>query len=133
MTAILFLAVWALRSSILVICGALILAVLRVKDPSIRWAAWTAILVGSLIMPAMSAVLPGVPLTMIRTARAPVAAVASVVVSDETGSGVVPALTLVPTNAKRQVQPSPFNWVRSGLIFYAMISLGLLLRLCVGV
>jgi hypothetical protein len=37
-----FLAEWALRSSILILSGALLLWVLRVKDASIRLAGWTA-------------------------------------------------------------------------------------------
>ena len=44
MTTIQFLAEWALRSSILILSGALLLWALRVKDPSIRLAAWTAML-----------------------------------------------------------------------------------------
>ena len=51
MTAVQFLVEWALRSSILILSGALLLRALRVKDPSIRLAAWTAILCGSLAMP----------------------------------------------------------------------------------
>jgi hypothetical protein len=39
-----FLAEWALRSSILILSGALLLWALRVKDASIRLAAWTAML-----------------------------------------------------------------------------------------
>ena len=39
-----FLAEWALRSSILILCGALLLRALRVHDPAVRLAAWTAML-----------------------------------------------------------------------------------------
>ena len=56
MTTIQFLAEWALRSSILILSGALLLRALRVQDPSIRLAAWTAILCGSLAMPALAMV-----------------------------------------------------------------------------
>ena len=42
MTTIQFLAEWALRSSILILLGALLLWALRVKDSSIRLAAWIA-------------------------------------------------------------------------------------------
>src|SRR5580704_8239955 len=58
MTTIQFLAEWALRSSILILSGALLLRALRVKDPSIRLAAWTAMLCGSLAMPALAMSLP---------------------------------------------------------------------------
>jgi hypothetical protein len=53
MTTIQFLTEWALRSSILILSGALLLWALRVKDPSIRSGAWTAILCGSLAIPAL--------------------------------------------------------------------------------
>jgi hypothetical protein len=64
MTTVQFLAEWALRSSILIVSGALLLGALRVKDPSIRLAAWTAMLCGSLAIPALTAALPRVPLPM---------------------------------------------------------------------
>jgi uncharacterized protein (TIGR03435 family) len=48
MTAIQFLTERALRSPIPILSGALLLRALRVKDPSIRLAAWTAVLCGSL-------------------------------------------------------------------------------------
>jgi hypothetical protein len=72
MTTIQFLADWALRSSILILSGALLLRALLVKDPSIRLAAWTAMLFGSLTIPALSAVLPKVSLAVIRVAVQPV-------------------------------------------------------------
>jgi hypothetical protein len=63
-----FLAEWALRSSILIVSGALLLRALRVKDPSIRLAAWTAMLCASLAIPALMAVLPKLPLMVLRAA-----------------------------------------------------------------
>ncbi len=62
MTTTQFLAEWALRSSILIVSGALLLRGLRVKDASIRLAAWVAILCGSLTLPFLTKVLPGVTL-----------------------------------------------------------------------
>src|ERR1700678_352085 len=62
MTTIQFLAEWALRSSAFVLSGALVLRALRVKDPAIRLAAWTAMLGGSLAMPLLTAALPRAPL-----------------------------------------------------------------------
>ena len=64
MTTIQLLAEWALRSSILVLSGALLLRVLRVKDPSIRLAAWTAMLVASLAIPVLTSTLPGLLLAV---------------------------------------------------------------------
>ena len=66
MSSVQFLAEWALRSSILILTGALFLKLLRVKDASVRLAAWTAILVGSLAIPAMSIALPVVPVPILR-------------------------------------------------------------------
>ena len=73
MTTIQFLAEWALRSSILILSGALLLRALRVMDPSIRLAAWTAMLCVSLAMPAITAALQGMPLPVMRAVAAPVA------------------------------------------------------------
>ncbi|HEY1760672.1 MAG TPA: M56 family metallopeptidase [Bryobacteraceae bacterium] len=55
---------WALRSSIFIVSGGLLLRALRVKDPSIRLAAWTAMLGGSLALPLLSAVLPSAMLPL---------------------------------------------------------------------
>ena len=60
MTTVEFLAEWALRSAILILAGALLLWALRVKDSSVRLAAWTAMLIGSLAIPALTA-LPKIP------------------------------------------------------------------------
>jgi multidrug efflux system membrane fusion protein len=71
MTTILFLAEWAVRSSILILTGALLLWALRMKDPSIRLAAWTAVLCGSLAIPVMTTALPKIPVTVMRATTAP--------------------------------------------------------------
>ena len=63
MTTIQFLAEWALRSSILIVGGVLLLRGLCVKDASIRLAAWVGMLCGSLLLPMLTPVLPGIPLT----------------------------------------------------------------------
>jgi hypothetical protein len=76
-----FLAEWALRSSILIVSGALLLRALRVKDPSIRLAAWTAMLCASLAIPALMAVLPKLPLAVMRVP--PVRVEAPVMVHDD--------------------------------------------------
>jgi hypothetical protein len=46
MSTIVFLAEWGVRSVILILGGALLLWAMRVKDPSIRLMAWTAMLFG---------------------------------------------------------------------------------------
>ena len=58
MTTIRFLVEWTFRSSALVLGGAILLRALRVKDSSVRLAAWTAMLCGSLAMPLLTAALP---------------------------------------------------------------------------
>src|SRR5580658_3051407 len=62
MTTIRFLVEWTFRSSALVLGGAILLRALRVKDSSVRLAAWTAMLCGSLAMPLLTAALPKAPL-----------------------------------------------------------------------
>jgi hypothetical protein len=72
MITIQLLADWALRSSILILSGTLLLRILRVKDPSIRLAASTAMLFGSLALPALGAVFPKISLTVVQVAVQPV-------------------------------------------------------------
>ena len=72
MTSIQFLVEWAVRSSALILVGALLLAALRVKDPAIRLAAWTAMLAGSLAIPLLREALPQM------TVKAPTAVAAMV-------------------------------------------------------
>ncbi len=66
MTTLAFLAEWALRSSVLILGGAMLLSILRVKDPAFRLAAWTAMLFGSLAIPALTVALPKVPFAVMR-------------------------------------------------------------------
>ena len=96
-----FLAEWALRSSILIVSGALLLRALRVKDPSIRLAAWTAMLCGSLAIPALTAVLPKLPLVVMRVA--PVRVEAPAMVHDDAPQPV----SAVPYPDARMDRPSP--------------------------
>ena len=77
MTTIEFLAEWALRSSVLILAGALLLRALRVKDASVRLAAWAALLCGSLAIPALTAALPRVPMMAAPPARVTVDAPAA--------------------------------------------------------
>ena len=60
MSTIVFLAEWGVRSVILILGGALLLWAMRVKDPSIRLMAWTAMLFGSLAIPALTNLAPRV-------------------------------------------------------------------------
>jgi multidrug efflux pump subunit AcrA (membrane-fusion protein) len=122
MTTILFLAEWALRSSILILSGALLLWALRVKDPAIRLAAWTAMLCGSLAIPALTAALPGLSFVVTHTAVRPVDVPAAVY-------GAAPTLTVLRLD---DTVAKAFDWMRTAVTIYALVALALLLRLCVG-
>lgn len=124
MNTIQFLAEWAVRSSILILSGALLLRVLRVKDSSIRLAAWTAMLCGSLAIPAMTSALPGVPLRVVRSAAVPISAP---IVFEPTA----PSLSTTEVRLYDE-QPAPFPWARAAMILYGLVAFGLLLRLCAG-
>jgi len=131
MISIQFLSEWALRSSILILTGALLLRALRVKDPSIRLAAWTAALFGSLMIPAITAAVPKMPLAVVRmviriTAR-PVEVPA--VVYEAT-----PALEPVASRQTADIADpaKPFDWARAAILIYLLIAGALLLRLCAG-
>ncbi len=119
MITVQFLAGWALRSSILILIGAVLLRALRVKDPSIRLAAWTAMLGGSLAIPALTTVLPHVALPGIRVATQPVAAPA-----------VVYEASPAPAPPVKRV--TRFDWARATLVVYFVIAATLLARLFAG-
>src|SRR5580704_8526157 len=117
MTALQFLAEWALRSSILILSGALLLWALRVKDPSIRLAAWTAMLCGSLAMPLFTAMAPKVPLAVMRgTARpleAPVVNAAAAPASEPAVSRKADSIADAP---------KPFDWARAAVMIYFLVA-----------
>jgi multidrug efflux pump subunit AcrA (membrane-fusion protein) len=121
MTTLLFLAEWAIRSSILILTGTLLLWALRIKDPSIRLAAWITMLCASLAIPALAPVLPKVPITIERAATHPVE---SPIVISETAPVFTEA---APMNVR-----APFDWARAAVISWALVTLALLLRLCIG-
>jgi hypothetical protein len=113
MTAIQFLAEWALRSSLLILGGGLLLWALRVKDPSIRLAAWTAILLGSLAIPALTPTLPRLPFGIPAGAARPA----------ETPSiryHAAPAPGAVASGPDSVVARKPFRWSRAALTLYAL-------------
>jgi beta-lactamase regulating signal transducer with metallopeptidase domain len=134
MTMILFLAEWALRSSVLILTGALLLRMLGVKDASIRLAAWIAVLCGSLAIPVinillpsvMPNVLPNVPLAVMQTAARPVEALGVV-------REAVPALISEAASRRDGVVGSkPFDWALAAVGIYMLVAGALLLRLCLG-
>ncbi len=128
MIAIQFLAEWALRSSILILCGAALLRALRVKDSSILLAAWTAMLFGSLAIPALTVSLPNMPLIIPRATGRPAEAPR---LTYDAPLNSLPAQ--VTSNAKRSpALPRRFDLAFAALTVYILIAAALLLRLCLG-
>jgi RND family efflux transporter MFP subunit len=128
MIAIQFLAEWALRSAILILSGAVLLRALRVKDSSVRLAAWSAMLFGCLAIPALTVALPHLPLIIARASDRPADAPR---VTNET------PLQSPPTQAASAVKrspalPRPFDWPSAALAIYMLGAAALLLRLCLG-
>jgi hypothetical protein len=126
MTILIFLAAWALRSAVVAIAAAVLLWLFRVKDPSVRLAAWTAVLFGSLLIPALNITLPAVSLPEVPGYDAPSAAARSL----ESGNFAIhqSAVQLPKMAASRQ----PARWP---VLLLAVYSLGvgfLLLRLGTG-
>jgi hypothetical protein len=114
---------WAIRSSILILIGALLLRVLRVKDPAIRLAAWTAMLCGSVAIPILATALPKIPFAVMRTVTRP--AEYRMVVHDG-------ALEPVREVSQNRVSPKGFDWPRAAAMVYMLVAGALLLRLGVG-
>jgi hypothetical protein len=138
MTMMLFLAGWAIRSSIMILAGAILVSVLRIRDARLRWAVWTAMLCGSLLIPVMSTTLPsvniGIPKAMERTApvvyapREPVTAEFPVAPHLEVHEAPRGATTVQPGAPVAK----PFDWGQAILGVYISIGAILLLRVCVG-
>jgi beta-lactamase regulating signal transducer with metallopeptidase domain len=131
MTTIQFLAEWALPSSILIVSGAMLVQALRVKDPSIRLAAWTAMLCASLAIPALTVALPKLPLVVMRVAPARIEAPVVVYHAPEEP---MPPVSRPDVGVERPAVSvsKPFNWMRAAVMIYVLVALGLLLRLCLG-
>ena len=107
MTTIQFLAEWALRSSILILSGGLLLWALRVKDPSVRLAAWTVMLVASLAIPALTAGLPELPaLTEVGALRVASGAATTVKVRLPGVPAVPAALVTVQPSTREPTAPA---------------------------
>jgi bla regulator protein BlaR1 len=122
-----FVAGWAIRSSLLILSGGLLVWALRTRDASIKHVAWTAMLLGSLAIPFLSAVLPKLPLLMAHAdARSVVA--------------TTPAFSPTPVKSRDweasdpqlAPAPKPFDWMGAAAMLYSLIAAVSLLRLCVG-
>ncbi len=155
MTTVEFLAEWMIRSAILIAGGALLLWLLRVKDASIRAAAWTGILCGSFVIPALAipaltSAFPKMPLPAIRPTAAGVVirpAEGPVAVSEPAPAPAPSAEPPVSVSGygARTVRLDPpatrsarhpfnwaFDWMRAALMFYAAACGAMLLRICAG-
>ena len=123
------------RSSILILSGALVLMVLRVRDPSIRLAAWVAVLCGSLTIPVLTAWLPKLPLQVLRTSgTADVPAAATRAAGYDASPGpklAAPRSDFIPERSGNGVFKR-FDRARTAIMIYALVALALLLRLGIG-
>ena len=116
-----FLVEWAVRSSILMGSGALLLWLLRVKAPSIRLAACIAALCASLSMPLLTAMFPKLPVFV-----TPASAVSN-------PGPIAPAYVVASRDLPQSRASSQSDrWDIVAVSLYALISGLLLLRLSTG-
>ena len=128
MTAAQFFANWAVRSSILIITGALLLPALRVKNPAVKLAAWRAMLLGSLSIPLLMATLPTLPLPAIsRQVHPAVLSVRANLTAGPMNVAPLPIDSLPPGSGA-----SSLDWMRAAAFAYLSVAGFLLLRLFVG-
>ncbi|HEX3747088.1 MAG TPA: M56 family metallopeptidase [Bryobacteraceae bacterium] len=120
MIAAQFLAQWALRSSILIASSVVLLKALRVKDPSVRLAAWTAILCVSLALPVLKMSLPSLPVETRTTIAAPI---------PDFQAPPARQVRVVTVEVPAAPAPRRFDWLAA---VYCAIAAALLLRLAVG-
>jgi beta-lactamase regulating signal transducer with metallopeptidase domain len=125
-----FLAAWALRSAVVALAAAVLLKLLRVRDPSLQLAAWTAALFGSLLMPALTITLPVVSLSEVPGWRH--GAAQSIASRTYAAPLQVPSsFTAVARGSSSDSQP--VRWTKALLAVYCLGAAVLLLRLVVGV
>ena len=133
MTTLLLVAEWALRSSILIATGALVLWAFRVKSASTRLAVWVVILCASLAIPVLSVFTPGLSLPAPRvsfgTPHAVTPAAAPPVTIAVAPASSAAALPIARTETKSWLRS---NAARLAVTGYVLIAATLLLRLCVG-
>jgi biotin carboxyl carrier protein len=132
MRILLPLAGWALRSSVLILCGAGLLWILRVKDAAVRLTAWTALLAGSLAIPALALLLPKVPIVVTHTDSVLIRQAIPVVPDSLPDASPEPvrAAVLAPTGWRVAWR---FDWTGIAVAIYCGVALLLLLRLVIGV
>ncbi|HEX4277416.1 MAG TPA: hypothetical protein VHZ74_18795 [Bryobacteraceae bacterium] len=120
MIPIQFLVDWAIRSSILILCGGLLLCALRVKDPSIRLAAWVVMLCGSLAIPMLAPVLPRMALAVPGPAAGRALPRPAIRQDYEESSRRLPGLEVVtPKPVTNEFKR--FDWAGAALSLYVLI------------
>lgn len=133
MTAAQFLVEWTVRSTIVMVSGAVLLRALRVKSASVKLGAWTAMLFASLSIPVLMTALPSLPLRIVvprpQPAIAPILAAPSTLslnsITQRRSASELPAR--LPRSVLKTI-----NWRRVALGSYACVAGILLLRLFVG-
>ena len=131
------IAEWAIRSAILIASGALLLWVSRTRDGALRWAAWVALLLGSLMIPAMmlpwvGAPMPGIKFTVPRRLERVDKSSDSLLPSDvpeaRVAMQVTPRASVAPVTGTMHV----VDWPAILTLLYALVSGFFLLRICTG-
>lgn len=133
MSAIQFLAEWCVRSTVLILAGALLLWLLRVKNPFFRLTAWTVALAGSLTIPLLTTTVPKLPLTVLRSPVRPSVLPQTI----DRGSGIQVAVPVIPQGSAlaapaHGAAAKSLEWARLVLTAYGLVSVALLLRLFIG-
>jgi multidrug efflux pump subunit AcrA (membrane-fusion protein)/beta-lactamase regulating signal transducer with metallopeptidase domain len=135
MRILLPLAEWVLRSSVLILCGTGLLWILRVKDAAIRLTAWTALLAGSLAIPALTLLFPTVPIVVTHAGSARIQQTIPVL-PDSSSKAQNAFAGRLPESVHAAVSASTawhFDWTGIAVAIYCGVALLLLLRLVVGV
>jgi hypothetical protein len=134
MTILMFLAAWALRSAVVMLTAAVLLALFRVKDPSVRLTAWTAALFGSLLIPTLTMTLPAVKLPGVPGYQAPAAvrSLASRSLGIPRRIAQLPGISASPDTFSGRSARQPASWPRLLLALYCLGATVLLSRLVTG-
>lgn len=137
MTTLPLMAEWALRSSLLIAAGVLLLRACRVKDASVRLGVYVAMLCGSLAIPAITLAAPGLPFIVRQAARTPESAPMAKRLAPQSAlpSAVHPNVSVQISSAQSfslQVSSPRVTTERIAAVAYAAVAGFLLLRLIVG-
>jgi len=129
---LLLLTEWAIRAIALAAIAGALLWILRVKDASVRLAAWTAVLVGALLIPPAGFVGPVVTFSVPHPLAGPVAAAArnsaAVDTANPESAELFPGGQTPPATTSR---PS-VRWPAVLVSLWAVVAAAMLLRLSMG-